>query len=354
MKVFKLSTVLALSCAIVLFSAPVTADAKKFAPTSFVRSSQTKNRVGNLAPVQKTHFNLTTLPHQKNVLSAKGGSSVGEPYARAGVSKCLDYIFLAILLAFGYFWIKSLEAEKFTPAQFPFFEKSVLENGFCNKAFKIGPPARTQKICFFTDMVMVAGSYFVAKSKGVNPLENTVYLGGAIYTIIHGFVHNSVFSNPDISTGPVDPLSLGILAIILIFCPVGLFGVLKQAPQTKDTNMILPISGAVWIGCVALFGKVFKQKQYALTFINLSIFFFLYLAKVLLLRNKNPEQIAARESFDKASYPHFWLAQAATALVFFIMCSEPVFCVGWFGELGGHVLFDIALYTYLMVTSGIF
>lgn len=196
---------------------------------------------------------------------------------------------------------------------------------------------------------MVIGSYFFAKSKGKE--SSPLFMLGAIYTIIHGSVHYSIFSNPGLSTGPFDALSTTILSLILIFCPLGLFGVLDVAPQTKSKGIVSPISVATWLGCVAACYFIFEKKDYALTFINVSIFLLMYAAKTLLLGLKDDDQIAARDAFDATFFKNYGLGQLATLFVIFIMCIEPFSCGGWFGNAGGHLLFDIALYPYLMVAA---
>ena len=130
---------------------------------------------------------------------------------------------------------------------------------------------------------------------------------GAIYTIIHGSVHYSIFSNPGLSTGPFDALSTTILSLILIFCPLGLFGVLDVAPQTKSKGIVSPISVATWLGCVAACYFIFEKKDYALTFINVSIFLLMYAAKTLLLGLKDDDQIAARDAFDATFFKNYYL-----------------------------------------------
>ena len=77
----------------------------------------------------------------------------------------------------------------------------------------------------------------------------------------------------------------------------------------------------------------------------------MYAAKTVLLGLKDEEQIAARDKFDVDLFKNFRLGQIATWLVIFIMCSEAFSCGSWFGNAGGHVLFDIALYYFLMVAA---
>jgi hypothetical protein len=304
--------------------------------------------------VAKKNFVNTedSLPQPSYILSRRGGGTsvaVVKPSLKVSISYYLDIACGLALTAFVVFWWKSIAASNATPQEFPYFSQSVLENGFCNKDFKgvVGKEMFTQLQCGIADFLMVGTSYLLAKSRGLE--KKPMFVGSAIYTLIHGIVHFSVWLDPTISSGPVDALSLAILAVILVFCPVSLYGVLNIAPKTKDKGIALPISTLAWAGCIWAYGAVFRMKEYALTYINVVIFLFLFGSRALLIGTKTPEDIGARENFNNQS-PNFWLGTFATILVVFIMCSEPFACNGYFGKAGGHLLFDVSLYTYLMST----
>jgi len=327
-------------------SSTCTAEAMKFVPTSFVKRAN--HPPGALQKVDNLKL-TSSLPE-------RGGSAAivtsSEPSAQTVWSYYSDMAITVVIGGFAFCWIKSILANDKGElgVGFPFFEKSVLDSGFCNKVFE-NPGTRgplTKKNCFYADCAMVIGSYFLAKSK--NKERTPLFLLGAIYTIIHGSVHYNVFSDPSSSTGPLDPLSTIILSFILIFCPLGLYEVLEVAPQvSKDAS--LPLSVVTWLGCVAVYYFIFRKKDYVLPYINLSALLPMYAAKTLLLGLRDEEQIAERDNFDAKFFKNFRLGQIATWFLIFIMCSEPFSCGTWFGDAGGHLLFDVALYIYLMVRA---
>ena len=121
------------------------------------------------------------------------------------------------------------------------------------------------------------------------------------------------------------------------------------SPKTKDFKFTNPVAVFfVWLISVWAYGFVFNQREYALTYINVVIFLLYYGTRALLIGIKTPEDIKAREVALDDRFPNFWFGQLTTIVVIFIMCSEPLFCDGWFGKAGGHVLFEVALYSYLM------
>lgn len=340
MKIFHFSTLLAL-CALCF----ATSEAIKFSPASFLPKAKLNNK-----NVGATSISLADQPTA--VIGGAKDSAVSAPsdedLAQVNLSYYLDIFSAVAMSAFTFFWIKSMHASNETPPSFPYFAESVLDVGFCNKNFnKEGTELLTQKICGIVDFIMVGGSYLLAKSKGVD--KSPIFIASAIYTIIHGLVHYSVFLGLD-SRGPVDTLSLAILAIILIFCPVSLWSVLNVAPKTKDTGLAIPLSAIAWAVSVYAYGAVFKMKQYALTYINVVIFLLMFVSRALLIGKTTPGDIDARIQLN-SQFGNFWLGQLSTVAVIVILCSEPFFCNSWFGEAGGHVLFDMALYFYLLSTS---
>lgn len=318
-------------------------EAKAFRPASFVPKKSLVETVDKLT--------------QSPALIRRGGGKkqqvaveeVVKPSGQVTFSYWLDVACTVALSIFMILWWRSIDEAGATPPSYPYFAKSVLDNGFCNKDFgKAGKEFLTQKICCYVDFIMVGISYVLAKAQGKD--KNLIFVASAIYTLVHGIVHLSVYINPAVSSGPVDTLALAILAVVLIFCPLGLYTVLGTAPSTKDTNLKLPVSALAWAACVWLYGQVFKMKEYALTYINVTTFLLFFGSRCLLIGTKTPEEIEAREQLNDM-FPSFWVGSLATIFVMFIMCSEPLACSGWFGEAGGHVLFEIALYSYLLSTT---
>jgi len=342
MKLFKVSTLIAISVAS-LFNGPTATCAKKFVPTSFVQRT-------NLLDTPQRVETLT----QTASLSKRGGSAVAvKPSARTLWSYYSDMMITVLIGGFTCLWFKSLAANNKDELGigFPFFEKSFLANGFCNKVYEnpgTGGPL-TQKFCFYADCVMVIASYFLAKSRGKE--TNLGYISMAIYTIIHGVIHYSVFRIPNVATGPLTVVGTVMLSFVMILCPMALYSVLTVAPQTKNKGVALPISAVTWLVSVAVYYFTFKKKDYALPYINVSVFLVMYSAKTILLGLKDDDQIAARDAFDANFFKNYGLGQLATYFVIVILICEPIYCGSWFGNAGGHLLFDIALYTFLMVAA---
>ena len=351
MKLFKsFSPAILVLGAVCVFSghATTTAEAKRFTPTSFLPKKTVRqlnnNNVGN-----------NNFPESASAIATRGGNAFGdkvkdlEASLEIKFSYWLDVACTIALTGFMYFWWKSIDKHTATPPSYPYFAKSVLQNGFCNKDFgKAGTEFLTQKLCGIVDFIMVGLSYLLAKSQGKD--KSPIFMGSAIYTLVHGAVHYSVFLDPTVSAGPVDAVALAILAVVLVFCPLGLYTVLNAAPSTKDKGLALPVSALAWAACVAAYGAVFKMKEYALTYINVTTFMLFFGSRALLVGTKTPEEIEARKQLN-SMFPNFWIGSIATIAVVFIMCSEPTACNGWFGNAGGHVLFEFALYAYLLSTT---
>ena len=276
-----------------------------------------------------------------------------------GCSNLLSSIILSFsmkggsTLVFLVLWVRSLLTMN-TPGyvdSFPNFNTVVLKQGFCNKVLEAGSKGiPTQTMCGIIDLILVTVSSVLLKNKikGDDGKITPLFLVTAIYTLIHGATHYSVQKFPSISTGPLlngniveSVVGLALLAVVMIFAPAGLWTILEDA----NINNALPIAGGFWVAIVALYALVIKQKEFALTYINVTIFLAIYGVRPLLVGKDKPEDIDTRVKSLPKNIPLYLLATTAAIGV---MCFEPLVCKDWFSQVGGHVWFDIALFAMLM------
>lgn len=170
-----------------------------------------------------------------------------------------------------------------------------------------------------------------------------IYFGSAAYTLIHGSVH---FFEID-QTGTIwdstkslgtNVLGVGLMTLITAFTPIGIKGVFEDAG--KEGGLVAGITA--WIAFVAYYVIGIKEKVYALTYINVTIFLSIFGARTLLLK-KNDEQ---RLNFYMG--PSVLLTVLAMTANIAVMCIEPLACKAWFASVGGHIWFDVTLWLMMM------
>jgi len=347
--------ILGTACLLSDHAPATTADAKNFAPASFLPKKNHHHHRRLMKTVDdQTQASATT------AISSRGGSKLDDATVKLAearrqfrimLSYGADVVFTLTMTVLLYFWVKSMNAQNAEPASYPYFAQSVLEDGFCNKDFhKAGTKYLTQKICSVTDWVMVGLSYVVAKARGKD--KSKTFLASAAFTVFHGIVHYWVGIDTELTSGPVKGGGMAILAVIMGFIPVLATYVMNFAPSTKDSKLKIPIALGAWAGSVFIFKEILKMKQYSLTYINVTLFLAFFGSRALLLRPTTPENKEAREKLDKeVVYINFYPGLVTAAIVIFITFSEPMFCDGWFGDAGGHLLFEIALYAFLMQSA---
>lgn len=190
---------------------------------------------------------------------------------------------------------------------------------------------------------MIIGSYFVFKDKLDIGSNKLIYYGSAAYTLIHGAVHffevdqTGEIWDPNKSLG-MNLLAVGLMALITAFTPIGVNQTFEQAG--KEGGMAAGI--AAWIGFVVYYVFGIKNKVYALTFINVTIFLSIFGSRTLLLP-KNDEK---RLGFYMG--PSVLATVIAASANIVVMCFEPLACKDWFASVGGHIWFDVTLWLFMM------
>lgn len=129
MKLFKLSTFLALSAACLLAGSVVT-DAKKFTPTSFVAR---KNRGDAMQSVETmTQSKVSRGVESKGAMKTRGGDLITAASSR--LSYYAELMWTVGIAIFMVFWLRSKSQFESSPNtyvdEFPNFNEMVLKDGF--------------------------------------------------------------------------------------------------------------------------------------------------------------------------------------------------------------------------------
>lgn len=267
---------------------------------------------------------------------------------RTAVTYYFDIIWTLAVSIFMIVWLKSkslydtsLEGGAPYADELPNFNKMVLKDGFCidDKFLQIG----TLKVCGLVDLLLVVGSYFFYKDR--LPLENNKvkFYASAAYTLLHGSVHGFEIDQTgkiwDKDNGlPMNILGVFLLAAITSFTPIGINDVFKQAG--KEGGLVAGVSA--WIAFIALYVFGIKEKVYALTFINVTIYLSIFGARALVF----PKDDERRLDFYSGRYRLFTILAATANIV--VMCFEPLACKSWFAAVGGHAWFDVTLWLFMM------
>jgi len=337
------SSLLAVALLSALSSTGVHARSVDFAPSSNIKYNPSR--------FQKQAFKPAS-----NDLQARGGGPVtvvtDEARRIAKVTYLFDKIWAGATLIFLILWVKSLMnfQDSDYVDTFPNFNKMVLEDGFCNK-ISPAPFPPTQTLCGIVDLILVVGSYFILgdKVKGADGKLSMGFLTSAIYTLIHGATHYSVQKNPGIAKGPLwipGDLKMSIIgtvlmSVVMIFAPALLYLILDSI----DVENALSISGGYWVAIIAFFAVFLKNKAFALTYINVTIFLTFFGLRSLLIKADTDKDIETRAGQTPKQLKMYLIT---TSLAIGLMCMEPLVCKDWYESIGGHVWFDFGLFLMLM------
>lgn len=324
-----------------------------FLPSSSIKNKRSSSSAASGAFISSRSAALDL--SKSSLPQARGGGSILDLLDKdkriAKITYYSDLLWGGSTLVFLILWLRSMAAygKPNYVNEFPNFNAMVLNEGFCN-AISPSPWPPTQTLCGIVDLILVLGSYFLAGDIIRTPdgKLKPFYLGSAIYTLIHGFTHYSVEKNPSISTGPLwDKNNLGIslvgtalLSVVMIFAPAILWMIL----DSLDISNALPLAGGYWAAVVAVFVMALNRKEFALTYINVTIFLTIYGLRPFLIGKDTPDDIERRVSQTPSNIPLYLIT---TTAAIGIMCMEPLVCKDWFESVGGHVWFDVALFALL-------
>lgn len=276
-------------------------------------------------------------------LKARGGGYLANQ-AKLSLSYYADIAWSVSILIFMVFWLRSktqFEAGSYIDA-FPNFNTMVLKDGFCINPTPKGPIG-TLKLCGIADAVLIIGSYLMFKDKLDIGMNKLLFLGSAGYTLLHGAIHffevdqsGQIFSSDNSMFQNV--LGVALLAVITAFTPIGINGTFKQV--NKKGGLVVGV--AAWVAFVLFYMFGIKEKVYALTYINVTIFLSIFGSRALLLKKNDQNRL------DFYMGPSILKTIIATTANIVVMCFEPLACKDWFASVGGHVWFDVTLWLMLM------
>ncbi len=319
----------------------------KFAPSTFVAKKTTgANPALKEALLAKESSTAKVISTRADV-SSRGGDLVTAAMTR--LTFYAELCWTVGISVFMFLWLRSKNKfEAGTPPyldELPNFNKQVLKDGFCinpNKAdtfLGLG----TLKLCFIADLILVVGSYFLYKDRLDIGNNKLLYYGMGAYTIFHGAIHGFELSgsgplvSPDQTTF-MNVLGVILLAVITVLTPLGINLTFEQAG--KEGGLMYGV--AAWILFVAYYVFGIKEKQYALTYINISFFLPFFASRTFLMGRKDENRLEYYTGNVKMS------TIIATTANILIMCCEPLVCKDWFASVGGHVWFDVTLWILFM------
>jgi hypothetical protein len=302
---------------------------------------------------KKNDFQASSVPYRNGVLLSPAGPETSlkareggylANQAKLSLSYYVDIAWSVIILIFMVFWFRSkiqFEAGNYVHA-FPNFNTMVLKDGFCINPTPKGPLG-TLKLCGIADAILTSGSYLRFRDK-LNIGRNKVFFyASAGYTLLHGAIHffevdqtGQIFSSAN-SMGQ-NVLGVALLAVITAFTPIGINGTFNQIGKKGG----LVVGVAAWVAFVLFYMFGIKEKVYALTYINVTIFLSIFGSRALLLKKKDPRRL------EFYMGPSVLKTIIATTVNIMVMCFEHLACKDWFASVGGHIWFDVTLWVMLM------
>lgn len=321
----------------------------KFAPTNFVAK-----KTARADPALKDAF-LSPEAQTKAVATRSDVSSRGGSLVTTALTKLTYYAEVVWTIGIAIFmvvWLRSKSQYDAANAggsayvdELPNFNKQVLKEGFCinldNSATFLG--LGTFKLCGIADLLLVIGSYFLYKDRLDIGNNKLIFYGSAGYTLLHGAVHGfevdqtGQLVSPDNSTF-MNVLGVFLLAAITGFTPIGIKGIFDDAGKKGGDLVAI----GAWIFFVAFYALGIKEKVYALTYINVTIYLSIFGTRAFLLGKDNEDRLNFYSGNNKLA-----TVIAATANII-VMCMEPLACKDWFASVGGHLWFDVTLWLFMM------
>jgi len=335
-------------CALALLAVPGFTEAKKFAPTSFVakkpsHSADVALTDALLAPEGVDKVSASNL---SSVSSSRGGGIIASiKESLMGLTWYMDIIWSVAIVIFMVVWLKSKSLYDSDPTNYPDalpnFNKQVLEDGFCinREATGLG----TLKKCGIADAILIIVSYFIYKDQLAIPFNKSLFTVSVLYTIVHGLIHflevdqtGQIWS--DENSMALNLAGVGLLGLITCFTPIGINKTFNDVGKAGG----LAVGIAAWIAFILFYAMGIKEKVYALTYINVTIFLSIFGARALLMGKDDKQRL---EFYSGKSILMTIIAATANIAV---MVFEPLACSGWFAGVGGHVWFDVTLWLFLM------
>ena len=263
-------------------------------------------------------------------------SKIWDRSTRAFVSWGADVASFVLVIALFAAWIHDLHL-----GEARFLSASFLDQGFC-----LSNVVNTQWACACFDFI--GGFLMLGLAVFSTPSRAMLCLGGAAYTIGHGYGHYVLNVASTVET--VDAIELNLqeqllLSLILAVGPIEGAKAIKKSVASGKSNTNLHIAVAVTVLCLTgFFVMVVKDAKYSLLYINTTIILTSVLPRVLFIGYKRESDISFRVDLNY----YFW-SQICKLLVMMMVVMEPLFCDVPIRQLGGHLLFDAALFLTLAV-----
>lgn len=241
--------------------------------------------------------------------------------SKAQVSRAMDFTATAAVGVLLCAWISD---RRYTTG---FLSPSFYAVGFCNS-----PTQNTQELCSQFDAA--AGFVFLvllALKKG--PPAKCLSL--TAYCWAHGYGHYLMETGqppPEIS------MAGGLtMAAILAIGPAKGMGTAVAAGIDKATAA----RGAVLMEVLLVLGYVLGlgKTHHGLLYINITITFCVSLPRLLFVGTTEESELVLRSDL-----PYFWGKMATKLGVAITVVIEPLFCDSVLAAIGGHFLFDVALF----------
>jgi len=242
--------------------------------------------------------------------------------SKARVSRAADFIATAAVVVLLYAWISDRRYNT------GFLSPSFYATGFCNS-----PTQNTQELCWQFDAA--AGIVFLLLSlkKGRKCLSLTAYCWA------HGYGHYLM------ETGQPPPeitMAGGLtMAAILAIGPAKGMGTAVAAGIDKATAARVAVLMEVLLVLVYVLGlgKTQAGRNHGLLYINITITFCVSLPRLLFVGTSEESELVLRSDL-----PYFWGKMATKLGVAITVVIEPLFCDSVLAAIGGHFLFDVALF----------
>jgi len=242
-------------------------------------------------------------------------------------------------------WVSALNEkdgrERLPIPYLPKFSEAFVADGFCNGYTPVTKTA-TQHACFVLDLALAALLTWSIVNIFKKKWTSTFNLLMCGYLLIHGIahqlIHTGVINTSDKTND--SPWTILLLAVMVCFGPIifALFLLEKKIPK------IMAISVAIIAEflTVMLYLKYIQYGIWALTYINISIFFWTFLPLAFLFSKDDPQLLTI--------YGSSWQWSLLTLTLMYIeIFSEATLCIEGADNFGGHVWFDVFLFLVMLV-----
>ena len=160
----------------------------------------------------------------------------------------------------------------------------------------------------------------------------------------HGFAHMTVAQEWPMATSlQMDTVTTATFSILLAIGPVSLAHGLVRCGVAKSRAAVAFLFTESLL--VAIFFKFFKRVNYSLLYLNVTISLCVHAPRLLLVGASAPDHVAMRVGDER-----FFLAKSVSGgSVTGLLVAEPFLCEMGFSSAGGHLLFDVALFSCSLV-----